>query len=135
MDVEGDGGAYDPAQTVESLRSELNAKLLNYLKPEKQTHLSSHKIDELCLLVHGGFNAFAYNTPSGTFSVEDIARLGSSFYTAHPHRNIFNRVWFFNSLDTEDQLNQLMGFPPGYGRVRWLAQLWPELKVHPDSSG
>jgi hypothetical protein len=134
MDVEGDGGAFDPAQTVETLRRALDAKLTKYLTPEKQTHLKAHGLSELCLLVHAGFNAFAYNTPSGPLSLEGIARLGGVFYATHAHSQIFNRVWFFDSLDTADELNQEMGFPPGYGRVRWLAQLWPEFRVYPGSS-
>ena len=132
--VRGDHGAIDRAQPVETLRQALEAKLANYLNPEKQTLLRAHGLSELCLLVHGGFNAFAYNTPWGLSSLEHIARLGATFYATHAQRHIFSRVWFFNSLDTEDELSQAMGFPPGYGRVRWLAQLWPEFRVYPGSS-
>jgi hypothetical protein len=37
------------------------------------------------------------------------------------------------SLDSADEINQMLGYPAGYGRVRWLAQLWPEFKVYPGS--
>jgi hypothetical protein len=131
MDVSGDGGAFDPARTVTALKNALDAKMENFLQPEKQQHLATHRLDELCLLVHGGFNAFAYNTPSGPLSLHDIAKLGSAFCAAHAHRELFSRVWFFDSLDTADDLNPAIGFPAGYGRVRWLAQLWPESRVYP----
>jgi hypothetical protein len=88
---------------------------------------------ELYLLVHGGFNAYRYNTPSRPLSLEQIAQRGADFYAAHPQRHIFNRVWFFDSLNSADDLNRLIGYPPGYGKVRWLAQLWPKFDVYPGS--
>ena len=131
VDVQGDGGAFDPAVTIETLKQALDKKLSDYSTPEKQAHLKAHGLTELYLLVHGGFNAYAYNTPSGPLSLEEIAQRGAAFYAAHPQRQIFNRVWFFDSLDSADEINQLLGYPPGYGRVRWLAQLWPDLRVYP----
>jgi hypothetical protein len=130
MDVSGDGGAFDPSRTLSALKDGLDAKMDSYFQLEKQRHLAAHGLDELCLLVHGGFNAFAYNTPSGPLSLDDIAKLGSAFYGAHPRRELFSRVWLFDSLDTADEINQAIGFPAGYGRVRWLAQLWPEFRVY-----
>src|SRR5258708_3578035 len=32
-----------------------------------------------------------------------------------------------------DDLNQLIGFAPGEGLVRWLAQLWPDFRIYPGS--
>ena len=133
MDVQGDGGAYDPGVTVETLKQALDKKLSDYSKPEKQAHLQAHGLSELDLLVHGGFNAYAYNSPSGPLSLEDIARLGATFYASHSQRQIFNRVWFYDSLDSADDINAVIGYPPGYGRVRWLAQLWPNFSVYPGS--
>jgi hypothetical protein len=133
IDVEGDGRAYDPGVTVETLKQALERKLSDYATPEKQAHLRAHALSDLYLLVHGGFNAFAYNSPSGPMSLENIAQRGAAFYAAHPQRQIFSRVWFFDSLDSADDLNQLIGYPPGYGRVRWLAQLWPSFSVYPGS--
>jgi hypothetical protein len=130
---QGDGGAYDPAVTVETLKRVLDKKLGDYSTPERQAHLKAQALTDLYLLVHGGFNAYAYNTPSGPLSLKEIAERGAAFYAAHPKRLIFNRVWFFDSLDSADDINQLLGFPPGYGRVRWLAQLWPDFSVYPMS--
>lgn len=76
---------------------------------------------------------YAYNSPSGPLSLETIARRGAAFYAGHMQRQIFNRVWFFDSLDSADDINQLFGYPPGYGRVRWLSQLWPNFSVYPGS--
>jgi hypothetical protein len=128
--TEGDGGAYDPEAAVDALNGALDKKLTDYSAAPKQAHLKGHDLAELNLLVHGGFNAYAYNTPAGPLSLEEIARRGSDFYSAHPKRHIFNRVWFFNSLDSADALNQLIGIPAGRGRSRFLARLWPDFRVY-----
>lgn len=127
---QGDGGAFDPNVPVETLRQALDSKVRAYSTPEKQKHLKAHGLTELNLLVHGSFNIYAYNTPSGHLSLEEIGRRGASYYAALTERHTFNRVWFFHSLDTADELNQLLGFAPGEGRVRWLAQLWPEFRIY-----
>lgn len=131
----GDGGAFDPFATIETLKQALDSKLTAYSEPEKQAHLKTHNLTELNLLVHGGFNIYAYNMPAGHLTLEEIARSGADFYATHPLRHIFSRAWFFHSLDPADELNQLLGFPPGYGRVRWLAQLWPDFRICSGSLG
>lgn len=68
--------------------------------------------------------------PSGHLTLEEIARRGADYYAANALRHIFDRVWFFHSLDGQDDLNQQLGFAPGEGHVRWLAQLWPEFRVY-----
>jgi len=130
---QGDGGAFDPNVPVESLKQALHSKASDYSTPEKQAHLKAHGLTELNLLVHGGFNLFAYNTPRGHLTLEEIARHGAGFYAAHAQQHIFNRVWLFHSLDSADELNQMLGFAPGAGSVRWLAQLWPEFRIFPGS--
>ena len=131
---DGDGGAFDQFAPVETLKNALDSKLAAYATTEKQAHLKAHNLAELDLLVHGGFNVYRYNTPAGP-TLEEISRLGAEFYATHPLRDTFNRAWFFHSLDTADSLNQELGFPPGYGRVRWLAQLWPDFRIYPGSIG
>lgn len=133
IDVQGDGGAYDPSDTIATLNQGLDKKLSDYSTPEKQAHLQAHRLSELGLLVHGGFNAYAYNSPFSPLSRQDIAQRGAAFYASHPQRQIFNRVWLYDSLDSADDLNRLIGYPLGYGRVRWLAQLWPSFSVYPGS--
>jgi len=49
------------------------------------------------------------------------------FSAAHPKKELFDRVWFFRSLYSADEINSLVGFTAGAGRVRWLAQLWPSM--------
>lgn len=131
----GDGGAFGPAVPIETLTRALDHKLTDYSTPEKQAHFKARRLTELNLLVHGGFNIYAYNTPSGHTSLEEIAQRGADYYATHVHRRVFKRVWFFHSLDTADDLNQLMGFAPGEGRVRWLARLWPDFRIYPGSVG
>jgi hypothetical protein len=63
-----------------------------------------------------------------------VAQRGAVFYAAHPQRRVFDRVWFFDSLDSADDLNKLFGYPAGYGRVRFLAELWPNFLVYPESN-
>lgn len=130
---QGDGGAFDPAVPVETLKRALDNKLSDYSTPGRQAHFKSQDLTELNLLVHGGFNIYAYNTPSGHLSVEEIARRGADHYAAHAHGYVFDRVWFFHSLDAADGLNQVIGLAPGEGRVRWLAQLWPDFRIYPGS--
>lgn len=133
INSEEDGGAYDPGTVIQTLKRALDRKLSSYSMPEKQLHLKTHGLTELYLLVHGGSNAYRFNTPHHPLSLESIARSGAHYYAAHPQRDIFSRVWFFESLDSADEVNQLLGYPPGNGNVRWLAQLWPVLKVLPGS--
>jgi hypothetical protein len=129
IDVEEDGGAYDPEIAVVTLERAIDKKLGRYSTPEMRSHLNVQGLAELDLLVHGGFNAYRYNTPGGQLSLEDIAHRGAGYYASHTQRAIFDRVWFFHSLDPADDVNALLGYPAGAGRVRWLAQLWPDFIV------
>jgi hypothetical protein len=130
---QGEGGAFDPTVPVETLKRALDSKLTDYSTLEKQAHLKTHGLTDLDLLVHGGFNIYAYNTPAGHLTLEEIARRGADYYATRAQRHVFDRVWFFHSLETADDLNQLIGFPRGHGRVRWLAQLWPDFKIYSGS--
>jgi hypothetical protein len=84
-----------------------------------------------CILAR---DTYRYNTPRHPLTLERIASRGAEFNARHPERQIFNRVWFFDSLNSADDLNALLGLPPGYGDVKWLAQLWPVFSVDPRSS-
>ena len=135
IDVEEDGGAFEPNIAVETLQQALDKKILLYSQPDTRAKLNTHGLAEVCLLVHGGFNAYAYNTPTGHLSLEEITRRGSVHYANHPLPKSFSRVWFYHSLDSADEVNQLLGFPAGAGRVRWLAELWPQFSVYHGSVG
>jgi len=133
IDVEEDGGAYDPSVAIQTLEQALDKKLTLYSTPEKQAQLSALGLAELDLLVYGGINAYRYNTPGHPLTLGQIAFRGAEFYARHPERHIFNRVWFFDSLNSADDLNAFLGLPPGYGDAKWLAQLWPVFGVDPRS--
>jgi hypothetical protein len=128
--IEQDGGAYDPGVSVQRLEDALQDKLTKFAKPDRQAKLARQKTVETYLLIHGGWNAYVSNSPHHPLTLDEIAKRGAEFYAAHPQRNLFNRVWFFESLDSADEVNSLFGMLPGTGRVRWLAQLWPTLRVY-----
>jgi hypothetical protein len=94
IDIEGDGGAYNPAVSVLTLEEVLGKKLNLYSTSEKQAQLEAHGLAELYLLVHGGFNTHLYNTPSAPLTLEQIAQRGAAFCAAHSHRNILSRDGF-----------------------------------------
>lgn len=125
MQAEEDGGAYDPNVSSQTLEEALEDKLVKFSKPDRQAKLATHHLVEHYLLIHGGWNAYKSNTPRHPLTLRQIAERGAEFYAAHPQRELFDGVWFFNSLDSADDVNALIGLPCGTGRVRWLAQLWP----------
>lgn len=124
--MQPDGGAYDPSIPAETLKHRLNEKLLDYSTAEKQAHFRKHKLSKLLLLVHGGSNAFIYNTPSGLL-LEEIADLAATFYGQHPQRQLFDEVWFFNSLSSSEEAYR--DVHSTRGRSRFLAKLWPKLVI------
>jgi hypothetical protein len=126
--IEPDGGAYDPGVSVQRLEDALQDKLTKFAKPDRQGKLAKHKIVETYLLIHGGWNAYVSNSPHHPLTLDEIAKRGAEFYAAHPKRNLFNRVWFFDSLDSADEVNSHFGLPAGTGRERWLAELWPKFR-------
>jgi len=130
LQAEEDGGAYAPTVSVETLTEALEDKLVKFARPEWQARIAQHNLSEHHLLIHGGWNFYKNNTPHSPLTLERIAARGAEFYAAHPQKELFDRVWFFHSLDSADEINTLVGFPDGAGRVRWLAQLWPSLIVH-----
>jgi hypothetical protein len=107
--------------SVERLEDALQDKLVKFARPDRQAKLAKHKIVETYLLIHGGWNAYVSNSPHHPLTLDEIAKRGAAFYATHPQRNLFNRVWFYDSLDSADDVNALFGMPAGTGRVRWLA--------------
>jgi hypothetical protein len=133
MQVEGDGGTYDPGASIQTLENALADKLAQFAKPERQAKVATHNMVEHYLLIHGGWNTYTKNTPHHPLTLREISRQGAACYATHPERGLFDRVWFYHSLDSRDDINQLFGFGSGAGRVRWLAQLWPLLRVYEGS--
>jgi hypothetical protein len=128
--IEPDGGQYDPGDSVQRLEDALEDKLVKFAKPDRQAKLAKHGIVETFLLIHGGWNAYVSNSPHHPLGLDEIAKRGAKCYAAHAQRNMFSRVWFFESLNSADEVNALFGMPASTGRVRWLAQVWPILRVY-----
>jgi hypothetical protein len=133
--IEEDGGAYSPTASVQSLEEALDDKLLKFDRPEWRARLAKHNLAEYHLLIHGGWNVYKNNTPHHPLTLEQIAVRAADFYATHPNRDLFHRVWFFDSLDSADDINELVGLPAGAGRVRWLAEIWPIMRVRHCSIG
>lgn len=133
VDMQEDGGFFDPMDTVRTLESVLDAKMAGYAVPDKQSHLGAHQLAELWLLVHGGYNIYAYNRPRGPLTLRDIAAFGTEYCAQHSQKRIFDKIWLFHAIDSADDINARLGIPAGTGRIRWLAQIWPMLNVDPRS--
>jgi hypothetical protein len=89
------------------------------------------KLTEISLLIHGGLNIIHYNAPWDSLRIDEIARSGSKYCAAHLYRTTFDRVWFFYAVDNMPEFVKLAGLKPEEGRIRWMAQLWPEFRVLP----
>lgn len=126
----GDGGPYDPLEAVRSLEGALHSKLAAYSTPGRQAHLESQDLTELSLLVHGGFNGFAYNAPFAPLTLDEVAERAAAFYNGHADRERFSRVWLFYALDSAEEVNKAIGFEDS-GTQRWLCQLWPDFHLYP----
>ena len=136
VDIEEDGGAFDPSVVIRTLEQAIVKKIDLYSNPVSDARLKSKNLDRLELLVHGGFNLYAYNTPRGRLSFGEIAVAAAGFYTGlSAARKRFDRIWVFNSLDPAGDLNALIGFPRDSGRLRWLAELWPNYAIDSRSFG
>jgi hypothetical protein len=136
IDIENDGGAFDPSDVIRTLEQAIEKKIDLYSNPVSETLLKAKKLDQLELLLHGGFNLYAYNTPRGHLSFSEIAAAGAVFYAGLPAaRRLFDRIWIFNSLNPACDLNEMVGLPREMGRLRWLAELWPRYCIDPRSIG
>ena len=136
IDIETDGGAFDPSDVIRTLKQAIEKKIDLYSGAISGTPLKGRKLDRFELLVHGSFNLYAYNTPSGPLSVSQIAAAGAAFCVGLPAaRRLFDRIWIFNSLNPAGDLNEMVGLSREKGRLRWLAELWPCYSIDPRSIG
>jgi hypothetical protein len=136
IDIAEDSGAFDPLNVVRTLEQAIDKKVQLYADPASAAKLKAKKLDRLDLLVHGGFNLYAYNTPRGRLSASEIAAAAAAFYAGLPASSRrFDRIWMFNSLNPAGDWNDLVGWPREAGRLRWLAQLWPDFGIDPRSIG
>jgi hypothetical protein len=136
IDIEEDGGAFEPSDVILTLEHAIMKKIDLYSNSRSEARLKSKHLDRLELLVHGGFNLYAYNTPRRRLTISEIAAAGAAFYTGLPAaQRRFNRIWIFNSLNPAEDWNELMGLRRDIGRLRWLAELWPDFGIDSRSIG
>lgn len=136
IEMEEDGGSYDPSDVIQTLKQAILKKVNLYSDPAASARLTSKRLNRLELLVHGGFNLYAYNTPRGRLGVSEIASAGAAFYSGLPDaERRFDRIWLFNALNPAGDWNELVGLPRDYGRLRWLTELFPVYSVDPRSIG
>jgi len=124
------GGAFDPNLPAQSLERSLAEKLNAYSHPDKRAHLAKHGLAELNLLLHADYKHTWYNTPWGhQTTLGEIAASSADYYSHQPHRNTFDHVWLFYSIDFAEDLSELVGISEGLQKFRWMAQLWPTFHV------
>lgn len=124
-------GVFDPNSARLALENAIDDKMRDYSTAKKKAHLAKHSLTEINLLIHGGFNIVLHNAPWDSLRIEEIARSGSEYCAAHKHRKTFDHVWFFYGIDNAPDILKLVGLNPEEGKVRWMAQLWPEFHVLP----
>jgi hypothetical protein len=134
MQIEDEGGVCDPFVPAQTLENALAHKLTKFNEPSRKAKIAAQNLSEHDLLIHGGWNTYTKNTPYEPLTLRQISKRGADLYEAHPLRDTFDRVWFYDSLDSADDINALLGIPAGAGRMRWLAQLWPSFVVYEGSS-
>jgi hypothetical protein len=136
IDIENDGGSFDPSNVIRTLEQAIDKKIDRYSNSTSDAFIKAKKLDRLELLIHGGFNLYAYNTPRGHMSLSEIAAAGAVYYAGLPDAlRLFDRVWIFNSLNPACDLNEMVGFQREEGRLRWLAELWPRYSIDSRSFG
>jgi hypothetical protein len=125
-------GVFDPNSARLALENAIDKKMGDYSTAKKKAHLAKHRLTEINLLIHGGSYIVLYNAPWDSLQIEQMARFGSEYCAAHIDRKTFDRVWFFYGIDNGPaEFLKLMGLKPEEGKVRWMAQLWPEFHVLP----
>ncbi len=63
---ESDGGIYDPATSIQALRTTINKKVADYGKSHKREHLARYNLNKLYLLAYTEPETFGHNKPYQT---------------------------------------------------------------------
>jgi len=124
-------GVFDSNSARSALENAIDDKMLDYTTVGKKAHLAGHRLTEINLLIYGGLNISHYNAPWDCLRIEEIARFGSEYCAAQRLRQTFGRAWFFYGVDNMPEFVKLVGLKPEEGKIRWMAQLWPEFPVLP----
>jgi hypothetical protein len=94
------GGAYSPNEMLETLASSLIAHRTDERYKDLRTRVG---LDEVYLLVHYDFKAFAYNTPFGApdFGFKEAAKFASDVLGGEG--GYFDRIFLFHFLWGEEE--------------------------------
>jgi len=94
------GGAYSPNEMLQTLTSSLIAHRSDERYKDLQTRVG---LDEVYLLVHYDFKAFAYNTPFGapSFGFKEAAKFASN--VVNRDGGYFDRIFLFHFLWGEEE--------------------------------
>jgi hypothetical protein len=98
------GGAYDPREMRETLRG----SLLTHRGDKRYEELAQRTgLDQVYLLVHYDFNAFAYNNPFGEpdFGFKEAAEFARDALAGDA--GYFARIFLLNSLQGEEEAHRI----------------------------
>lgn len=99
------GGAYSPNEMLETL----NNSLVTHRSDERYKDLRKHvELDEVYLLVHYDFKAFAYNTPfdAPNFGFKEAAEFASR--TLAGDGGYFDRIFLFHFLWGKEEAHRIL---------------------------
>ena len=99
------GGAYSPNEMLETLTSSLIAHRIDERYKDLRTRVG---LDEVYLLVHYDFKAFAYNTSFGApnFGFKEAAEFASS--ALNGDGGYFDRIFLFHFLWSEEEAHRIL---------------------------
>ena len=99
------GGAYSPSEMLETLKR----ALFGHRDDDRYKDLKKHVgLDEVYLLVHYDFKAFAYNTPfdAPDFGFEEAAELASNWLRGDG--GYFDRIFLFHFLWGKEEARRIL---------------------------
>ncbi|HEY6767427.1 MAG TPA: hypothetical protein VI386_21920 [Candidatus Sulfotelmatobacter sp.] len=122
INIEQDGGFYDPARTAGALRSAVQNKVDRYRAGDLRAGLETRGVRSLYLLVHTDPARFSTNTPyqtpeqlmaSPVEGLPEVARLATEGLASGPR--VFDEIFLLYHV----------------WNAKWLAQIWPDFQRIP----
>jgi hypothetical protein len=99
------GGAYSPKEMLHTLSSSLTAHKTDERYKDLKQHVG---LDEVYLLIHYDFKAFAYNTPfdAPDFGFKEAAEFASK--TLNGDGGNFDRIFLFSFLWGKEEVYRIL---------------------------